>query len=155
MLRLFGLASLVFLISISLLIKAEAYNMKGRCAVSLTCSGVCIKYGVSERLSLEAKLLSERENIVLGVSSFYNILSKQRFNLFVGCGASIVKFKGVYSMGSGWMFETLTGVDLLVDEGIVLSFGVGPIYIKLKDASTTLIEEGVDYIFVPSLSIFF
>lgn len=121
-------------------------SQKGDFGIGLNYPGVGVRYQMSAKTSIEAKVQTETDILVAGLRMYRYFAPGQRGRLFWGLEADTVSFQGEVSKGSGFAGELFFGGEYFVAKRLSLQMDMGPAYIALTDGDTSVSVNGVEYV---------
>lgn len=119
---------------------------KGDFGIGLNYPGLGVRYQMSDKTSIEAKVQAETNIVVAGMRFYRELSSTRRGRLFWGLEADYVSFQGEVSKGTGLAGEILFGGEYFVAKRLSLQMDMGPAYIALTDGDTSMSVNGVEYV---------
>lgn len=125
---------------------AQTEGIKGKMSLGINYPGVSFKYGLSNKIALEAKGQFGKDVLVTGGRCYYNFNSKGQIILFTGGEVDYIDFKGEYGEGSGWAIEGFVGGEYFVAPSLGFQLDFGPAWINLEDDEISTSVEGIEYI---------
>lgn len=124
--------------------KALAENIKGEIGVGVNYPGVNIRYGLSDKLIVEAKAQFASGIKVFGPRVYYNFTSTSKVNLYTGVELDYISFKGEKTSGSGMAGEIFIGGECFMTRRLSLGIDFGPAYTEISGSGQS--ASGTDFI---------
>lgn len=118
----------------------------GRWSLGVVNHGGAVNYQASRKVALEAKALFSSGVYIAGPRLYYYFNPGSRLSLFCGAEGDYIGFKGKVSRGSGFAGGAFVGGSVGMGSRFGLAMDFGPMYIGLKDKSSSLGVGGIDYV---------
>jgi hypothetical protein len=135
---------------------SKADNISGRIGIGFGYPYVSLKYGVSPRLSLEARCAFGEGIIAGGPRLYLNFNPRDRTVYYLGVEANYITFDTDGISGTGYMGAIFVGGEIFFSRHFTFNLDVGPCYLRLTDSEfSDLSVDGIDYVANLGIHIYF
>ena len=134
---------------------ANAEDLTHRFGIGLNYPGVSVKYGLSQKFSIEGKYQTADKINVMGPRLYFVIKDCGKLNLLAGLEADYVTFTGDVSKGSGLAGELFVGGEYFITRNLSFLLDIGPAYVALSDTATSESVNGLDSVLNMGINYYF
>jgi hypothetical protein len=147
--------SISILMGIGIVSTAKADDLNKRIGIGLGNPYISLKYGLSSKLSIEARGAFGSGISVYGARFYYNFNPKDRSVIFIGGEGDFVSFDKEDISGTGYVVYAFVGGEYFITKRFTFNLDIGPAFIGLEEDELNLSVEGIEYVFNLGINFYF